>query len=279
MAQSKNLRIGFPGLVAEIPYPATGMGFGNNSDIETTELASGGRHMHSAPTTYKTFNMSWSGKTAGLQPLIDFYNKRYGNRDYYFTDPNIVQGNLLPARWAYSYQIAHLLGGQGQPFVNMDTTVPSVTFNDKDWSTTTTSITILAVPGEAHYLKGWGTQTGAAGIQYRIHNKTTKVWTAWLVYKPQANHTQAPQLVMSAAQAVDHDFIQITPYVPSGTTLVLEGLDLSTNDYRTTPERRPGEGVGAVRFSNTLDGTLTSTRIGRIGLSVELTEVEARRGG
>lgn len=270
---NSKMRIGFPGLISEVPYPLTGMGFGNNGDVETTELASGGRHIHQSPTTHKTYSLSWSAKTSGLQPLVDLYNRRYGNQILFIQDPNNVGGNMLPPRWAYSYQLAHQSSGQGQPYIDTVAFPPEVVYNDKGWGAYPPGHTSMLIPGKDHYLKVWGTRTGASGVRWRVHNATTRVWTAWAIHVPTATNT-APQLVCSAANTAIYDFMQMEVYVPTGSTLRLSGMDFSTSDYRTVTARRPGEGVGGLRFSNNLDGTLVSSRIERIGLSVEMTEVE-----
>lgn len=274
----KNMRIGFPGMVAEVPYPATGMGFGNTSDNEVTELASGGRHIYNAPTTFKSFNMSWRGKSPNLQPLLDLYNRRYGNKAFHLIDPNITTGNLLPPRWAYSYQLAHVAKGQGQPYVDDVVFPPQAVFNDKAWGLYAPAIRIMVQEGRSHYLKAFGTRTGSAGVRFRLHNPSTMTWGSWTTHVPTMT-VSAPQTVLTALNSTTYDFIELQLVVPSGATLRLEHMDFATDDYRAYENpKRSGQGVGALRFTNTLDGELVSSAIERIGLSVDMTEVEVSSG-
>lgn len=272
------MRIGFPGMISEVPYPASGMGFGNTSDNEVTELANGGRHVYNAPTTFKSFNMTWRSKTSNLQPLLDLYNRRYGNKAFHILDPNNTTGNLLPPRWAYSYQLAHIARGQGQPFVDNVVFPPQSVFNDKAWGGYPPAIRIMVQEGRDHYLKAFGTRTGAAGVRYRLHNPYAMSWGSWTTHVP-TMALNAPQRVLAAIDSPNYDFIELQPVVPSGGSLSLEHMDFATDDYRSyDAPKRPGQGVGALRFTNTLDGELVSSAIERIGLSVDITEVEVSGG-
>lgn len=269
------MQIGFPGKLLEIPFPATGMGFASNNDVEVTELDNGARHVRNAPVSFKTFNMSWRAKTPSLQPLVDLYNRRYGNRSFYLLDPNLRHDNMLPARWASAYQLAHTSAGQGQPLVVTEGRIyPQVVFNGKGWTFAPPSVRLILTKGRDHYFKAWGSRTGIAGVQYRTHNPTTLLWGAWTTVAPTMAE-DAPVKVVQASQTMAADFIEFRLNVPNGDTLTLEHMDFSTEDYRAFEDkRRPGNGVGALRFTNTLDGELVSARIQRIGLSVDMTEVE-----
>lgn len=270
------MRVGFPGKVFEVPYPESGMGFNTEGTTELTDLYTGGKHVRLAPTTYKTFNMSWSTWADDMQGLVDLYNKRYGNRAFYLTDP-LAKGNLLPARWAYSYQLAHIARGQGTPSVDTAALVPKSVFTDKFWSSEYLTTRVLLVPDKDHYLKVWGTGTGTAGIRYRLHSATAApgTWGAWSTLVPDMVDATAATLVCPAANTATNDFIELQVYVPVGSTLSLTHMDLGNTAGVIT--QRPAEGVGALRFTNTLQGELVSSRIRRIGMSVDVTEVEIVR--
>lgn len=269
------IRVGYPGNVAEIPAPSTGMAFGTTSDNEVSELDSGGRYIYEKPTTFKTFNMSWQTVTPKIQFLLDMYNKRYGNIPFYLQDMRGGEGNILPARWAYTYQLAHLYGLQGQPKVTVSSGLPVVTFTGNRYAgTTPPSVTVMLIEGKPHYLMPFGSRSGTSGVQYRRHNQLTNLWTAWTTLAPQASGT-APYTVCTALETTTYNFIEISLDLKANSTLRLDHMDFSTTDYRSseTPMRH-SEGVGALRFTNSLDGDLTMLRAQKIGLSVDMTEVE-----
>lgn len=274
MVSSNKIRVGYPGKVFEIPAPSTGMNFGNNSDTEVTELDSGGRFVYDKPTTFKTFNMSWNTVTPSVQPLLDMYNKRYGRKPFYLQDMRCGAGNILPARWAYSYQLAHVFGIQGQPKV-LGTADPYVQFIGNRYTSTTPPTTVhMLHEGKAHYLAPFGTRTGTCGVRYRRYNKLTDAWTGWTTLAPIAVGT-APYTVCTALETNTYDFIEIGLDLKAGATLTLNHMDLSTTDYRSDENPlRHSEGAGGLKFTNSLDGELTMLRAQRIGLSVDMTEVE-----
>lgn len=277
------MSIGFPGMVAKIPQPSSGMGFANDSDTEVTELQNGARHVFNAPVSYKTFNMSWRAKTPSLQPLLDLYNKRYGNREFYISDPAMTEGNMLPPRWAYGYQLAHIMGGVGQPYIDKNFVVPKAVFNDKgDWNFIIPSIKVMVAEGMDHFFKVWGTRTGSAGFQVHGHKSgMPDIETNWVLLTTFVPTTtdNAPTNVVPKASTTTYDFIRIRPIVPTGGSMTVEHLYLGTSDYRSFENpRQPGQGVGAMRFTATLDGELVSQRMQRVGLSVDMTEVEYIRG-
>lgn len=268
------IRVGYPGNVFEIPAPSTGMNFNNNSDTEVSELDSGGRFIYDKPTTFKTFNMGWVTVTPSIQPLIDMYNKRYGRKPFYLQDLRAGEGNILPARWAYSYQLAHVFGLQGQPKIYDDGMGPYVGFTGARYLTDNPpTVPIMLFEGKNHYLMPFGSRSGSAGVRYRLHNKTTRVWTTWTTVAPKASG--APYTVCTAVETNTYDFIEIGLALANNSNLILEHMDFSTTDYRSsdTPKRY-SEGVGALKFTNTLDGELVMLRAQRIGLSVDMTEVE-----
>lgn len=272
---SNKIRIGYPGQVFEIPAPSSGMGFSNHNDVEVTELDSGGRHVYSKPTTYQSLNMSWLSTTPALQPLIDMYNKRYGRMPFYLRDLRGGEGNILPARWAFSHQLAFVAGARGWPEVTYrDGLPPVVTFGGATYLTDPISVRIMLVPGKDHYLAPFGARGGAAGITHRKFNKNTLQWEAGATVAPITNGT-APYKVCAALETETYDFMEISLGLSSGDFLQLYHMDFSTTDYRSWEQPlRPGVGYGGLEFTNELGGELTMLRTQRIGLSVDMTEVE-----
>lgn len=271
---SNKIRVGYPGLVFEIPAPSSGMGFSNHNDVEVTELDSGGRSIYSKPTTYQSLNMSWLSTTPALQPLIDMYNKRYGRQPFYLRDLRGGEGNILPARWAFSHQLAYVAGAQGWPTVTQnDGEVPAVTFSNNAFLDKPIAVRIMLVPGKDHFLAPFGSAGTGASILYKKFNKNTKVWEAGGSVLPMALGT-APVKVCTALETDTYDFIEISLGL-SASFLQLYHMDFSTTDYRSheTP-LRPGIGYGGLEFTNELGGELTMLRTQRIGLSVDMTEVE-----
>lgn len=275
MVSRNKIRIGFPGLTFEIPAPSSGMNFGNNSDTEVTELDSGGRFVYRKATTYKSFNMSWRTVTPAVQPLLDMYNKRYGDNPFYMQDMRGGEGNILPARWVYSYQLATVFGAIGTARINGQYK-PAVTFTGNRYYTASSAPTTkhMLHEGRDHYLAAFGTASGGSSIRYRRHNKATSVWTAWSNLAPQVLGT-APTVVCTKLETQTYDFIEISVNLAANGVLTLTHMDFSTTDYRSSETQlRSAEGAGALEFTNTLDGELVMLRAQRIGLSVDMTEVE-----
>lgn len=268
-----NIRVGYPGLTFELPAPSTGMNFGNNSDIEVTELDSGGRFVYSKATTYKTFNMSWRSVTPSMQPLLDMYNKRYGNQPFYLQDMRGGEGNILPARWAYCYQLAPLFGAMGSPQITTGAP-PNIIFSGNRYLSIYAPTTAhMLFEGKNHYLAAFGSRTGTNSVKYRLHNKTSG-WGDWINVAPKTVGA-APDLVCSKVDSQAHDFIEIGLNLTTSGTLILRHMDFSTTDYRSSESPlRHSEGVGDLKFTNTLEGELVMLRAQKIGLSVDMTEVE-----
>lgn len=279
MVSSNKIRVGYPGRIFELPAPSSGMGFSNNTDVEVTELDSGGRFVYSKPTSYQSFNMSWRSTTPALQPLIDMYNKRYGRKPFYLQDLRGGEGNILPARWAYSWQLGAVFGAYGSPVVDNggDNDLPSVTFNGNAFDNHNPSVTVMLIPGKDHYLAPFGeasTLSTGSRVQYTKFNKNTRVWEAGGTVAPIRNGSDAPTKVCTAAQTDTYDFIRISLKLTSS-YMTLYHMDLSTTDYRSSENfLRPAVGLGGLEFTNELGGDLTMLRAQRIGLSVDITEVE-----
>lgn len=269
------MKIGFPGNTFEIPAPSSGMGFGSNSDTETFELDTGGRFVVDKPTTYKTFNMSWRSKTRLLQPLIDIYNKRYGTKPFYLQDMNGGEGNILPARWAYPEQLAAIHGACGGAKFNQDAFFTWTTFKNNKFATQAPTLIVPLILAKPMYLavfraEGWfGTDIP---VKYRLYNKGGQT-TAWTDC-PYTIEGNAPVTVLTRDDSQFYEFIEIKINL-DGNTHSIKHMDMSTSDYRSyeTP-LRSAEGVGGLKFTNVLDGELTMLKSQRIGLSVDITEVQ-----
>lgn len=178
---------GLPGNVQVIPYPESGMGFDNTVDAEVTNLLSGGRSVFRPPTAFKAFNMSWKSNTAGLAPLLDMYNGEYGQGPFFMNDPTASQNNCLPARWANSWQLAHLSNGWCRPVVNSVTpttgtpvaTTPntnkSVTFTQGNANLTSGVLKMrtIRVPGKAYWLAAKGSATNGTTRTNLITNPSS----------------------------------------------------------------------------------------------------------
>lgn len=277
MALSNKVRIGYPGQVFEIPAPSSGMGFSSNSDVEVIELDSGGRFVHNKPTTYQTLNMNWRSTTPALQPLLDIYNKRYGRTPFHIQDMRCGEGNLLPARWAYSYQLAHVAGAYGRPQVIESVGgVPTASFTGNEYSNgTPPGVRVMLVPGKNHYFAAFGANgAGTSRIGYQKFNKVTKTWTA-AQYINTIAQGAAPTVVCTALETETYDFIYFFLSLSAIGFIQLYHMDFSTTDYRSYEfGLRPGEGYGGLQFTNELGGELTMLRGRKIGLSVDMIEVE-----
>ena len=164
---------GVPGAVREIPAPDSGLGFTSNAEAEVTQLVSGGQSVWRPATAYRSFDMSWRGSSKTLRTLIDMFNGQYGPGPFYITDPSANQLNVLPPRWANSWQLAHQANGWCRPVVEKLTNFPStpniadaftdrqVVFTQNSLETTTVTRTnLITNPSFEVNTTGW-TVSGA----------------------------------------------------------------------------------------------------------------------
>ena len=286
---AEKLYFGAPGNIQEIPYPKTGMGFGSNVDAEVTALVSGGRSVYRAPTAYKTLDMSWRTNSTALQHVIDMYNGQFGPGPFYITDPTANQLNVLPARWANSWQLAHVSNGWGRPIIDSSFGWPTLA----DYKTARTNqfvkftqaasgstvklekivrTRLIRIPGKTYYLAVSGSATGGAGIKVRGLNDGTQAWDALTTF---TTFTGVPTSVLAAA-STQYSMIELDLYLPLGATLTLKGMALGTIAYTNTETAwmPRGSGIGPVSFEQDFSGDLVSTTIDRIGLSLSMTEVQ-----
>lgn len=262
------MKIGYPGNTFDIPAPSAGMGFSNNSDTETLELDTGGRFVVNKATTYKSFNMSWRSTTPKLQPLVDIYNKRYGTEPFYIQDMHGGVGNILPARWAYAHQLSAIHGAIGDSEFSGTT----VSFKSDRFAAQAPTLTVPLFVGKPMYLAVlYKFVRPEAPVQYRLYDFDGNR-TAWL----DARYTlpgEAPLVVCTAEESQTYEFIELRINVAAKP--VITHMDLSTSDYRSYEEvYRSAIGQGGLKFTNTLDGDLSMLRAQRIGLSVDMTEVQ-----
>ena len=264
------MKIGYPGLMFDIPAPSSGMGFANNSDTETLELDTGGRFVADKPTTYKSFNMSWRSTTPKLQPLIDMYNKRYGARPFYIQDMNGGEGNILPPRWAYASHLAAIHGAIGGAVYFGSWAL----FKDAKFAGSQPTLLVPTFLGKPLYLAVFHPTNVVhtrPPVQYRVLDDLGD-WGAWTDV-PYTTLGNAPTTILTRMQSQNAQFVELR--VNIGGDIAIAGMDLSTSDYRSWGETaRSAEGVGACKFTNTLDGDLTMLKAKRIGLSVDITEVQ-----
>lgn len=270
----KTMLFGPLGRMLPIPYPEAGMGWDHNRDTEETQLVSGGRHVYEAPTPYLRYKLEYKAGTADLQNLVDIFTGVYGKGPYYLVDFNYSAGNILPTRWASAYMLRHIASNWADP-VGVPSSVAlsgeAVKFtNAGQFPDTGISQVIATVPGAPAYLRLWGTRTGAAAV--RISLLGASGWTAPTSYVPSATPGQA--VVISAADGAANTYsaIKLELYVPAGSTLTLDHINLTGSTGDGSP--LPGRGVGAVSFGTNLSGNIQTKRFDRIGLSLDLVEVE-----
>lgn len=312
MAVYKSMLFGPVGRQVEVPWPDSGMGSDNNLTTEITPLLSGEQAVYRAPVSYKTYNMSWKGGSTKLQPLIDVHSGVFGNGPYYISDPlAAAQGaNLLPAKWSASHLLAHICNGWGSPVLAKQTNTPErwqVTFtgNADDPDYFPRPIVVPVVPKQPVYFKAWGTFTGAARVAISKYTASTDTWSAYVGYSPTLSNDAPAEIVSQAeADAGDIQAIRIAPYLPGTDQLMLQHMDVATNDYRyytpftfgldpslypsgtlypgmllypSGPDAsvmfRSGKGTGPVQFTGNIGGKIDSVTIDRIGLSMDICEV------
>lgn len=274
------MRFGTLANLKDFPAPKSGMGFGLNHDVTTSELVTGGRAAYRSPVGYKTFNMSWAGGTENLGDFMDIFEGAYGNGPYYMLDPRSKGQNILPARWASPWMLGHVANGWGKPFVSQNGTtaypeshdvtfthgvgVPATKFNSPF------STTVLLEDGVNYNFRVWGVATGGAQLRATAYSQGV---------------AETPiSLPLSSSGATSADFttykggVKLSLYLPAGSTLKLQHIELMAQVDGLYPEDKPfhlGRGVGAVQFTGNIQGNLVSNKVDRIGLSVEVTEVES----
>ncbi|ALY08392.1 tail protein [Arthrobacter phage Amigo] len=265
---------GVPGSIAQVRCPESGMSFANNRDNEVTELVSGGRSVYVAPTTFKTFSMSWAASSQKLRHLIDCYNGQYGNGPFYVTDPTAESANVLPARWSNAWQLAHQANGWCKPVVQewpMAIT-PSLTDYKTPYRLLLTqaaagsSVPVegilrtrtIRVPGKAYWLAAKGVATGGAGIRVRGYDKLAGSWTLITTF---TTFTGVLTNVVSTTNTT-FDMIELDIYMPLGSTLTLYGMALSTYNYaipgdvlKNNYHPNPRGASGSTSYWNTAAGT------------------------
>ena len=259
-----------------IPYPESGMGWDHARDVEETALLSGGRHVYQAPTPYKKFSLQYKGGTVGLQHIIDSYTGVYGRGPFYAVDFNYAGGNQLPTRWASAYMLKEVAGGWCAPLLAPSTSALSgevVTFSNLGQFTELGETLILpCVPDKPVYLRAWGSRTGTAAVVVYLRDSSTGEWDAGTNIAPSG--TPADALIISEADAIagKYNAIKFQLRVPSGSSLTLDHLNLM--DAAGVTSRKPGVGVGALKFVTALSGNIQTKAFDRIGLALDLVEVE-----
>jgi hypothetical protein len=256
-----------------IPYPKSGVAWNQVRDAEETALVSGGRHVYRAPTPFRRYNLSYAGTTPGLQNLIDFYNGVYGDGPFYVLDYNYAAGNLLPTRWASGYMLRHVAESWCAPVEIVSTSAlagKSVLFSNVGLFPEKGISQVVAVPQDKPlYLKVWGSRTGTAVVRVSKLVTATGAWTVVGDYVPTGS--PADLEVVSVGEAGLYSAVKLELYCATGSSLTLDHLTLST---LADSAREPGKGVGAVQFGSDLSGSIVSKRYDRIGLSLDIIEVE-----
>ena len=238
---AKTMLFGPIGRQVAVPWPESGMSMDFNLRAETTDLLSGEQSVWRAPLAYKSFNMSWSGGSDALQPLVDVHGGLYGQGPFYIADPvAAIQGNnLLPAKWASPFMLQYVANGWGSPVIAAQTITPEqqqITFtgSSSEPDEAPFSIVTPCVPGEQMYFTGWGTRTGAASVRVYRFSRASASWSLFLDYVPTTT-PEAPTVVLySWPKQTLMTSWRSRPwcYVPDGATLMLQHIDLAINDYR-----------------------------------------------
>jgi hypothetical protein len=235
---------GVPGAIREIRAPESGMDFTSNVDTEVTELVSGGRSVYRAPTAFKTFSLSWKAHGEQLDHIVDMFNGQLDNGPYYITDPTVIGGNVLPARWANAYQLAYQANGWCKPTI-ISNTKPSAPDNTKYYTRSSVKLVqrtsgssvptqgilktrVIRVPGKPYYLAVQGSRTGSSGIKVRGYNESTDTWDDLTTF---TTFTGVPTSVVSTANTT-YSMIELDVYMPLSSTLTLTGISLGSEDYR-----------------------------------------------
>jgi hypothetical protein len=261
----------------EVPWPQTGMNWNQARDVETTSLLSGGRHVYTAPTPFRSYSLNYKGGTAGLQNIVDLYTGVYGPGPFYLTEFNYTAGNILPTRWATAYMLAYVTGSWGAPEVQTSSAAlagQAVTFSNTQGRFPAEGISEIlpCVPDTPAYLHLWGTRSGTAALRVSLREKATGNWTDPVNYVPSPTPGQSVLISAADGTANTYSAMKLELYCPADSTLTLDHINVTGISGNST--RLPGLGVGAVKFSSDLSGVIQTKRFDRIGLSLDVIEVE-----
>lgn len=256
------------GHMQPIPYPETGLDAPVARKSETTDLVSGGVSVYRAPTSHRSYRLTWKGGTGNLGHLLDCYDGLYGDGPFYFTEFMFSGGNLLPSRWASGHLLRHVNERWCAP-VEVDAPA-ALSGKASQWHNNSLhpefgiTQTVVPAPGLPVYLRVWGSATGGATIQWQT--LAAGVWGAWADVTPSA--TPAGTL-LAAADAVEA--VRLRLRVPVGGTLTVDHINLTTADTGT---RAPGRGIGGVYFTDDYGVNIISKLVDRIGAVVNIIEAE-----
>lgn len=287
MATKPKVYFGVPNRIMEIRPPDAGMGFVSSHDTEVTPLVSGGRAVYRAPLAFKTHNMTWTAKSADVQHIMGCYNGQWGPGPFYVTDPTANDLNVLPARWSLGWQLAYQANGWCKPYVqkvnpggDYKYSMPVSRMGVFTQAATGTNpiegilrTRVIKEPGKPYYLSVDGSTTGGAGIKVKGYNVGTATWDT-LTTVVAADFYSAKLLVAAATNT--YSMLELDFYMPLGSTMSIRGMALSSVNYATSSATAMplGSGIGPVQFSGEAGGTLQSKVIDRIGLSLDLIEVQ-----
>lgn len=260
-----NMLLGPLGNLLDVPWPETGMDWNYGHDTEVTELVSGGRSVYRAPTPYRTYKMNWKGGTPGLSNLIDIFSGVYGRGPFYLLDPNWRDDtNLLPTRWATSSMLHAVAGSWCQPLevagAGLDGLAASFA-NPGVFPEIGPRQTLVVPAGVPLSVAAWGTATGGAGITLE-RMSDAGAWESLPDLAP--NGTPVALVPSTGYQAV-----RLGLRVPAGGSLTIAHASVAQ-----APGKTPGRGVGAVSFTSDLSGNIVSRTFDRIGLALDMTEIE-----
>jgi hypothetical protein len=136
-------------------------------------------------------------------------------------------------------------------------------------------LVVPTIPGQPLYYKAWGSVTGSAGVRVYRYTQATMAWTLDFTIAPTLTN-DAPTALVTPTQAAagTYSAVKLVPYLPATSTLVLAHIDLAANDYTLLANKfRFGKGIGPVMFTGNGTGSLDSATIDRIGLSIDVSEV------
>ena len=264
---STTMQLGPLGNLRAVPWPESGMNWNMARTAEVTELASGGRSVYHAATPYRTYKMSWKGGTAGLSDLVDVVTGVYGRGPFYVLDPNYRDtDNLLPTRWATSSMLHAVAGSWCSPLevsgIGLDGLAASFS-NPGVFPELGVKQTLALPPGVPLSVSVWGSASGGAGITLERLN-ASGTWESLPDYVPSSTAASVALVPSTGYQAV-----RLGLHVPSGGSLTVAHASVAQ-----APAKTPGRGVGAVSFTTDLTGNILSRTFDRIGLALDMTEIE-----
>jgi hypothetical protein len=261
--------------------PAVNMGASKAGWFSKTDYLNGGAAIKRSTAAHKEYELSWEMKTrAELRLITDFADQLWGTGALYWADPFVMDANMLPQSWASPFMGALdgiILNGKTDRPMSVDTATNAFGYPSKSatytvGSETKPSVWVPIPPGYT----AWVGVHGVAGTGGTVVvTPTTGPATSGAAVNPAmlsvATNVRVNQSFDSTA------WTGITVSLGGTGTVTLSGIIvqlLPTGQAPQTGNYISGQGHSGCQFSEQPQLVQYNAAIDRVGLSVNLVEVQ-----